>query len=252
MESFLNRGRPLLTLMLKAREEKPLLDEIAHGAAAGADAYCLQMETLRREDRARLCLTRLFAAMGEKPAYVTDYRRGNVCPYTQSDDELADELRLAASCGARLIDVRGDMFEPTPGELTLNEAAVKKQECFIEALHAAGAEVLMSSHVLRYIPAEEVVCIAREQRRRGADICKIVTTADTEAELHENLRGLGLLRDAVDVPTLFLCNGALCRRHRMLGPLLGACMALVVLPDVPVGAQPRIDDMRAMISLCGM
>ena len=45
----------------------------------------------------------------------------------------------------------------------------------------------MSSHVLKFIKTDEVLEIAREQRRRGADIAKIVTAADTESELLENL-----------------------------------------------------------------
>ena len=79
-----------------------------------------------------------------------------------------------ADCGATLCDVMGDYFDPCEGELTMNEEAVKKQMALIDALHARGAEVLMSSHVLKFTPAERVLEIAREHERRGdaEDACR--------------------------------------------------------------------------------
>ena len=58
----------------------------------------------------------------------------------------------------------------------------------IDDLHERGAEVLMSSHILKYTPAERVLEIALEHQRRGADICKIVTGAETMEQQIENLK----------------------------------------------------------------
>jgi hypothetical protein len=58
----------------------------------------------------------------------------------------------------------GDYFDRTEGELTMNEDAIKKQMKLIDELHGKGAEVLMSSHVLKYTPAERVLEIALEHQ----------------------------------------------------------------------------------------
>jgi 3-dehydroquinate dehydratase len=80
----------------------------------------------------------------------------------------------------------GDMFCPHPEELTDAPDAIKKQTELIDLLHSKGAEVLMSSHVLKFTPAERVLEIALEQKRRGADIIKIVTGADSMEQQLEN------------------------------------------------------------------
>ena len=98
------------------------------------------------------------------------------------DDELMNGLFLGLKCGATLVDVMGDTFCPAPEELTTNEEAIKKQMQFIDEIHKKGGEVLMSSHVYEFRPAERVLEMAVEQQRRGADIVKIVTGANTQEE----------------------------------------------------------------------
>jgi len=85
----------------------------------------------------------------------------------------------------------------------------------------------MSSHVLKFIPAERVLQIALEQKRRGADIIKIVTGADTMEQQIENLRITDLLKRELGAPFLFLSGGE-CTLHRRLGMKLGCCMCLCV------------------------
>ena len=84
-----------------------------------------------------------------------------------------DFLLFALDCGATLCDVMGDIFCKHPEELTDNDEAIQKQMKLIEKLHSLGAEVLMSSHLYKFAPAERVLEIALEQKRRGADIIKI-------------------------------------------------------------------------------
>lgn len=139
----------------------------------------------------------------------------------------------------------GDLFDPQPGEMTINPAAVKKQEQLIDELHAAGAEVLMSCHVFRFTPAEEVLEIARNQQSRGVDIVKIVTGADTMEQQLENLRITHLLKQELKVPFLFL-SGGMCEIHRRIGPMLGCCMYLCSLDDSvePKPFQPMLRKTR--------
>ena len=168
----------------------------------------------------------------------------------KSDDVLATELIELAECGATLCDVMGDYFDACEGELTMNEKAVEKQMKLIGELHARGAEVLMSSHVLKYTPAERVLEIALEHQRRGADICKIVTSADTMEQQIENLRIVNMLKEKLDIPFLFLSGGE-SRILRRLSASLGSCMSLCVYEhdELSTPLQPRLCDMKKIRDL---
>jgi 3-dehydroquinate dehydratase type I len=137
----------------------------------------------------------------------------------------------------------GDMFDRQPGEMTTDPAAVEKQKKLIVDLHEAGVEVLMSSHVLKFTPAEEVLEIARRQQERGVDIVKIVTGAENMEQQLENLRITNLLKQELKVPFLFLSGGE-CGLHRRIGPMLGCCMYLCT-PNGSTGVQPNLIDIIA-------
>lgn len=59
-----------------------------------------------------------------------------------------------AHCGATVCDVIGDLFDPQHGEMTTSPVAVNKQMALIEPPHGTYAEVLSSSHVLKYSPMD--------------------------------------------------------------------------------------------------
>lgn len=87
-------------------------------------------------------------------------------------------------------------------------------------IHRIGKKALMSSHVRQgenfiFLKKEEVLETALEHERRGADVAKIVTNADTEAELVENFETIIYCKKRVKIPVLFLCNGKKCLRHRL-------------------------------------
>ncbi len=225
MGKFLNQDKPMLTVMLECRNPETAIGRIRNANCLGADAYGLQVEKLDSQYRNPETYKKVFAAMCGRPSYVTNYRSYSNAGKT--DEELAKELLELADCGATLIDVMGDYFCQCPGELTDNEEAIKKQMELIDKLHEKGTEVLMSSHVLKFTPAERVLEIALEQKRRGADIIKIVTGASTMEEQIENLRITDLLKRELGAPFLFL-SGGVNSLHRRLGIKLGCCMALCV------------------------
>ena len=103
----------------------------------------------------------------------------------------------------------------------------------------------MSSHLYKYSPAERVLEIAFEQKRRGADIIKIVTKANDMAEQIENLRITDLLKRELGAPFLFLSGGE-CSLHRRLGIKLGCCMSLCVYEHdaLSTSAQPLLSVMK--------
>lgn len=111
--------------------------------------------------------------------------------------------------------------------MAVDETAINKQIELINRIHEKGARVLMSSHVMKYTPAERVLEIALEHQRRGADICKIVVGADNMEQQLENLKIINLLKEKLDIPFLFLSAGE-CSILRRIGGEIGCCMYLCV------------------------
>jgi len=244
-KSFLNQSKPMLTVMLQCETPDVAVKRIRNANCLGADAYGLQVESLKLEYQNSNTYKRIFAEMQGRPSYVTNYRTANNSG--KSDDELAQGLVTLAESGATLIDVMGDIFCEHPQELTDDEEAIKKQIELIEKLHALGAEVLMSSHIRKFTSAERVLEIAFEQKRRGADIVKIVTGADNMEQQIENLRITNLLKEKLGIPFLFLSAGV-SKLHRRLGMNLGCCMALCVYEhdELSTSQQPLLSTMKTV------
>lgn len=242
-KSFLNRENPMLTVMLQCETPEVAISRIRNANMLGAEAYGLQVESLKPEYHNTETYQRIFGEMQGRPCYVTQYRCRNNTGLT--DDELAEKLIVTAESGATLCDVIGDMFCKHPEELTDNEDAIKKQIALIDKLHSMGAEVLMSSHLYKFAPAERVLEIAFEQKRRGADIIKIVTAADNMEQQIENLRITNLLKEKLGAPFLFLSGGE-CSIHRIIGINLGCTMALCVYEHdhLSTPTQPLLSAMK--------
>ena len=244
--SFLNHEKPLICSMLQSRTPERIIELMEKSRADGAEAYGMQFCQLETQYRNRDTYKMLFEKAGDAPVYVTNYRRG-VSTVEKSDDELGKGLIELAECGATLCDIIGDFYAPCDGELTEDASAIKKQIELIDELHKRGAEVLMSTHVLKYTPAERVLEIALEHQRRGADICKIVTGADDMAQQIENLRIVDLLKQNLKIPFLYLSAGE-CTVLRRLGGFFGACMYLCVCEhdELSTKSQPLVKDVKIL------
>lgn len=244
-KSFLNCSNPLLTVMLQCETPEIAIGRIRNANCLGAEAYGLQVESLNLEYHTPDTYKRIFTEMKDRPCYVTNYRLGK--NEGKTDAELSDGLIELAQSGATLIDVMGDMFCKHPEELTDDKDAIKKQMELINNIHKKGAEVLMSSHLHKFAPAERVLEIALEQKRRGADIIKIVTGADNMEQQIENLRITDLLKQELGAPFLFLSGGE-CSLHRRLGMKLGCCMSLCVYEhdNLSTPAQPLLSTMKTV------
>lgn len=239
-------GEPLLTVMLQCETPETAIGRIRNANCLGADAYGLQVESLSPEYQNADTYKRIFGEMNGRPCYVTDYRGANNTG--KCDEELASGLIALAESGATLCDVMGDLFCKHPEEMTEDRIAIGKQIELIDTLHQKGTEVLMSSHLYKFAPAERVLEIAKEQKRRGADIIKIVTAADNMQQQIENLRITDLLKQELDVPFLFL-SGGVSSIHRRLGMHLGNCMCLCVYEHDArsTAAQPLLSTMKTVL-----
>ena len=243
--AFLNQERPMLTVILQCETPETAVGRIRNANCLGADAYGLQVESLRPEYHNPDTYKRIFREMKGRPCYVTNYRSKSNSGKT--DEELAEGLITLAQCGAALCDVMGDLFCRHPEELTDDPKAIDRQRKLIDTLHENGADVLMSSHIMKYTPAERVLEVALEQKSRGADIIKIVTKADDMAQQIENLRITDLLKRELGAPFLFLSGGE-CKLHRRLGITLGCCMALCVYEHdaLSTANQPLLQTMKTV------
>ncbi len=249
--TFLNQNRPLITGMILKDNPDRIKFAVKNSIYDGADCLGIQLECLKKEYKTEENYKKIFAACAGHPVYITNYRGNENDGF--SDEKLADELVKALACGATLGDVPASLFDSESGmgigfELSMKQDAIDCQMRLIYKLHSMDKEVLMSSHVLKFTPAETVLEIAYEQKKRGADIIKIVTAANSDEEQMENLRITTLLKKELDIPFLFLSGGTHSKIHRMIGPQLGCISYLAVREhdERAVPTQPTIKAAKAV------
>ncbi len=239
---FLTNYRPIVTVMIQSETATNAINTIRNAVYEGSDAFGLQICRLAHEERKYL--KEIYSSSAGRPFYITNYRYG----YNEglSDEECMQGLIEGLKLGGMLGDVMGDTFDKTSNELTKNPIAVDKQRKLIEKIHNMGKEVLMSSHLYRYAEAGEVLEIAYEHQKRGADISKIVTAASSEEEEAENIRITSLLKKELDIPFLFLSGGTHYKVHRLVSPMLGSCMSLCVqqYDELATKSQPPLRFVR--------
>ncbi len=244
--SFLNRPRPVLTGIMAGRTPEALIAEARNCEFDGAGGIAIDLADLKGEFRHRDALARIIDAV-RLPFMFFLYRNDR---QGESGDEARQEVLLAAAAaGASMIDVMGDLYDPSPMEITRSPAAIDRQRRLIDRIHAAGADVVVSSHMACPRTTEQVVEHMLALESRGAEVVKIVTTVDTEDELAEALRTTLALRRELRTPFIHLCNGKFSRPHRFLGPVFGVAIAFAVHRYEPCYGmtQPTIRAMRAVL-----
>lgn len=243
--TFFGHDKSVLTTMIQAKTPERIKELIDKSVPEGAEAFGMQFEQLMPEYRTKEVYKDLFAYAKDKPVYVTNYR--HTSNEGKTDDMLAEELVEFADCGADLCDVMGDYFDRQPDEVAVSQTAIEKQKELIKRIHDKGAKVLMSSHVYEYTPAERVLEIALGHQERGADICKIVTGAETMEQQLENLKIINMLKENLKIPFLFLCCGE-CGILRRIGGELGCCMYLCVheYDELATPQQPLLRDLKTI------
>ena len=258
-KTFLGHTFPMTVGMIQKTTSEECVALALDSIGMGADAVGLQLECLPSEEKTDEKLKRMSESFGEKPCYFTNYRYNR--NDGKSDEILAEELVHFARLGGTLADIPGDFFDKSAlsdgkrenaryPECTVEKTAVEKQKELIGRIHDLGKEALISSHVMRFTPAEEVLSIALEFESRGADIVKIVTAAGSTEEEIENLRITALLKRELKVPFLFLSGGTHFRRHRLFGPMFGCGYYLCVARHYPgsTASQPLLSEVLGVLS----
>lgn len=247
--SFIRPDKPLKTAMIQVKTADEAIAAIESGLKQGADAFGWQLECLNADQINQKTLENVFSAGCGMPFYVTNYKWAS--GGDKPEEQYFDELLLALKCGATLIDMPGDSFSPAPDQLTYDQQAIRKQIKFSQKVHDLGGELLISSHVPDFRSEDYVLGMAFEQKRRGADIAKIVTFSHDDEQLTDNLKTTVRLRETLGIPFLFLSGGEKCRLHRLAGPLLGACMWLCVAYRAPITTppQPLLSDVNEFVRI---
>ena len=250
-KTYAGQKAPFLTVMVQANTADNVVSLIERAVPAGAQAIGIQTCRPPEAEKNSATYRRMIEAAGDVPTYVTHYRVK--LNEGKSEEELARGLLEIAEAGATIVDVMGDIFAPHPDELTVDPEAVEKQKALIAAIHARGAEVLMSSHTYKYMSAERILEIALAQQERGADVVKIVVDAASRGEEAEVLRANALLKQVLRVPFLLLCGGS---HHvlRRIGPYFGSCTWLTVLEhdECATKAQPLFADIQKLRTVLEM
>lgn len=236
--SFFNRQDAAVTLLSAPGSISEAVGLAYAGEMEGADGIAVELCKMPLKERTEENFRMLIRSV-QLPFMFIDYRNDS---FLGADDDARQKiLLLAARCGAEVIDVMGDLYDPSPFELTQDSAAIEKQKELISRIHGFGSKVIMSSHMSNTErSAEEVLSHLQEQSSRGADILKIVVGMNTEKAMLEGVRTLLMLHKKLDKPFVFLGSGKFGRFIRYIGLQLGSAMEFAVL-DYPYPTNLAFD-----------
>ncbi len=247
--SFLDLHKPIICAIMAGQTPEEMAAGCRHAVADGADGVLFDMRDLKPEFRTQEALEPVIKFF-DLPFMFCFYRNDR---HLHSDDAARQEVLLAAARGgAAMIDVMGDLYDPSERELTFDPEAIARQKDLIDQIHAAGSHALISSHTHCFMTAEEVLKHLQTTASRGADMVKIVTNADTPEELAETVRTTMLLKQELPVPFIHLCNGKYSTIHRFMCGRLGCDLVFAVSYYDPRYSfhQPMIRRMREVINAC--
>ena len=233
---FSRQKLPMLVTSLTDATPAKTVCTIRNAIFDGTDGLMLHMEALSPEHICEAALKTIFDYTCDKPMFTLNYRRPNS---GKTDEQLVAEQLMAVRAGASMIDMMGDMFDPSAMELTRDPRAIARQQQVIEQVHALGGEVLMSSHIWVYMTAEETMAHAKALADRGADFVKIAMSVHTEEEALDAMRTTYLVKKELKVPFLHICMGQYGKLHRAIAPMLGSCFALCVQSYTEAGHKEK-------------
>jgi 3-dehydroquinate dehydratase len=244
-KSFLNHPHPVITGIMAGQTPQELIAEARNSEFDGAQGIAITLSHLKPEFRNPAALKSIVDAAA-LPVMFFFYRDDE---WKNSDDARQELLLAAAEVGASMIDVMGDLYDPSPMEITRSPAAIDKQKALIDRIHAKGADVVISSHMPCARTTEQVLEHMLSLESRGPEMVKIVTTVNTDDELAEAFRTTMALKRRLKTPFIHLCNGKFSRPHRFLGAALGASIVFAVHEYEPRYGmtQPTIRAMKAVL-----
>ena len=234
---------PAIAGVIREKTAEDAIGQIKNCVYGGSDMIDLHMSCLEQDDVKTLgriirsCPVPVLALN-----YNQHYNKENA---GLSEEERVASLLRAAEAGAAGIDMQGytfhapsqdnfcgeDKFSFTkgnPAEVVTDEKIISKQCELIDRVHHMGAEVLLSCHPGIPMTTQQVVDLALYLQKRGPDIIKIVTKADTEEEGYEAIRTMTVLKREIGIPISYHANGKFGDLSRVINPMLGGQIAFCV------------------------
>ena len=229
MRKFIDGTRrgAMITAIMAGDTPESLIAQIRTADYEGADGICIDLAYLKPEFRNEESLRRVISCVPHMPFMFCFYRHD---AYKQFGTDEARQVLLldAVKAGAHIVDVMGDLYDPSPRECTHSPEAIAKQMELIDRIHEAGSQVVMSSHMSEFLTSDEVLAQLQEFDRRGADVLKLVQTVNSDEELTAAISTTIRLRRELKKPFIHLCNGSHSRLHRFLGPELGVSITFAI------------------------
>jgi 3-dehydroquinate dehydratase type I len=213
----------------------------------GAEAFDLHLRSLEMQYHNVNDLERIIKCTN-KPMLMINYRVDSKWIGQSTDEERIESHLLAVKAGASACDIMGDIYDPSPMELSRKPKIIDKQKRLIDKIHSMGAEVLMSSHTWVPMKCDQVIEHMKEQESRGADMVKVAAAANNEEELIESFRTTVELKKEMKVPFVYICMGEYGKIHRFIGPMLGSSLIFCVQQYTPKGhkEQPLVRAAKAV------
>jgi 3-dehydroquinate dehydratase type I len=188
-----------------------------------------------RLDRLEDCLGNLealrdVASYGKTPKIATDRA-------SRSEMEQRQLLLDAAKCGFEYIDA---------------ELSMPQLDALVKELKRLGAKAIVSYHKFDgFLSLPELNRVLEREIASGADICKIVATAE---KIEDNLTVLNFISAVAGKTKLVcFCMGELGKISRLLSPLFGGFFTFAALErgSETAAGQVTIQEMKAAYALLG-
>ena len=240
-KSFAKNESPLLIGVVREKTIRGALAMIRNCEYHGATALDLHLSCLDEDARTVESLSRIVEAT-RLPILGLNYCQ----TYDMQPAPMDEETRLGLlwrfiEAGGAAVDMQGYSFDAPskqafrtefshlphsfvscqPKEVVMDEAIIEKQMAFIDRVHAAGGEVLLSTHTGVPMTCEQVVDMAKFLEKRGPDVLKIVTPCPDEEHLGVIIQSMIALKKAVSIPVHLHGNGKAGMLSRLINPLLG-------------------------------
>ena len=245
--SFVKLPKPFIAAVVTESDPDSFIATIRNADYDGANAFDIHLRSLERQYHTVNDLERIIQCTS-KPTLMINYRSDSKWDGQRTDEERVESHLLAVRAGASACDIMGDMFDPSPMELTKKPQAIEKQKELIDKIHSMGAEVVLSSHTWVPMTTEQVLEHLKELESRGADMVKVAAAVNNEEELLEAFRTTVALKREMKVPFIHICMGQYGKLHRFVGPMLGSSLIFCVQQYTQKGhkEQPLVRAAKAV------
>ncbi len=227
---------PAVAGVIREKTVEDAIAEICNCTYHGADMIDLHMEVMDKNDTADL---KRIVDSTRLPILALNYNMNyNWTAKGLNEEERTDYFLRALEAGAAGIDIQGYTFHAeskhcfcgedkysftkgNPKEIVTDREVIARQMELIDKAHDMGAEVLLSCHPGIPMNCEQILDLIYFMEQRNPDIIKIVSIADTEAELYESIKTMAEIKRQIKTPVSYHAGGKCGAPSRIINPLIG-------------------------------